>query len=116
MALRVEMVAGRGVMASRCARGDSGWVLGKNSSLKSGNAPAQAAQGRVSVPGVVPGLWGCGTEGDGHGEGWIGDPRGLFQPEWFCGSMIETWVDIQPRPERGLKSVMKQALQNLISC
>lgn len=62
---------------------------------------------------------GCGAVAlrwGGDGEGWIGDPRGLFQPEWFCGSMIETWVDIQPRPERGLKSVMKQALQNLISC
>ena len=38
----------------------------------------------------VPALWGCGTEGCGQGEwmgwGWIGDLRGLLQPEWFCGS------------------------------
>ena len=36
----------------------------------------------VTVPGGVPELWECGTEGSGHdGGGWagLGDFRGLFQ-------------------------------------
>ena len=59
-------------MASRCARGGSGWILGKNYSQKSGEALAQAAQGGggVTIPGGVQKLWRCGTEDCGYWPWW----------------------------------------------
>ena len=75
-------------MASGCARGGSGWILGKNSSPKSGDALEWGAQGRVGSPslGVLQ------SHGDvalrdvisGHGGvGWVGlgDLGALLQPE-----------------------------------
>ena len=54
-------------MALSCARGGSGWILGKNYSQKSGEALAQTAQGGggVTVPGGVQEKGGCGTGGRG---------------------------------------------------
>lgn len=60
---------GREVMASRCARKGSGWMLGNTSSPKEQCCSGTAAQGGggVTVPGDVP-KDGCGTEG--HGLEW----------------------------------------------
>ena len=54
-------------MASSCARGGLGWILGKNILKKSGEALAQAAQGGdgVTIPGGVQEKGRCGTEGCG---------------------------------------------------
>jgi len=63
-------------MASRCARGGSGWMLGNIYSLKEWCCSGTAAQsgGGVTVPGGVPEPWGCGTEGHSglHGEDRLG--------------------------------------------
>ena len=74
-------------MASSCARADSGWMLGNDSSLReSGQALEWAAQvgGGVIIPGGVQGTFGCCTEGRGLvgniGGRWmvgLGDLRGL---------------------------------------
>jgi len=57
-------------MASGCARGGSGWVLGKAYSPEqwSCNGISRAAQGGggVTVPGGVPEPRGCGTEERGY--------------------------------------------------
>ena len=55
-------------MASSCARGGLGWILGKLHLRKSGEAVAQAAQGSggVTVPGGAEEPCGCGTEGRGQ--------------------------------------------------
>ena len=53
-------------------------MVGSVMSPKSGAAVAQGGGG-VPIPGGVPELWGCGTEG--RGQGWGEDLRGLFQPE-----------------------------------
>ncbi len=52
-------------MASCCARGGSGWILGKISSQDGG---------AVTIPGGVQELWRCGTEGRGQWAwwGWVG--------------------------------------------
>ena len=57
------------VMASRCAKGRSVWMLKIYILRKSGQALARAAQGggRVTVPGGVQGKGKCGTEGCGLG-------------------------------------------------
>ena len=56
-----------------------------------------AAQGWgwASIPGGVPELWGCGTEGRGQwawgvGQGGPGDLGGLFQSQRYCDSAILT--------------------------
>jgi len=51
-------------MASSCARGGSGWMLGKISSQKEQCCSGTAAQrgGGVTIPGGVPEPCGCGTE------------------------------------------------------
>ena len=51
----------------------SGWILGKISSPKSSRALAQTAQGGggVTVPGGVPELRRCGTEGQWAQWGWV---------------------------------------------
>ena len=57
-------------MASGCARGGSGWILGKAYSSKewscSGISRAAQGGGGVAVPGGVPEPWGCGTEEHGY--------------------------------------------------
>ena len=55
-------------MASSCAQGGTGWMLGK----VSGDALAQAAQGGdgVTIPGGVQELCGCGTEGRAQWAWW----------------------------------------------
>ena len=75
------------VMASSCARGGSGWILGKCSSPKEQCCSGTAARGGggVTIPGGVPELWGCGTEGCGQWVWWwwagvgLGDISDLFQ-------------------------------------
>ena len=54
-------------MASSCTRRGSGWILGKISSPKSGDALEQAAQGggRVTVPGSVQETFNRCTKGHG---------------------------------------------------
>ena len=53
-------------MALSCARGSSGWMLGKISSHKEQLAQAQLPRNAgVTVPGGVPEPWRCGTEGRG---------------------------------------------------
>ena len=60
-------------MASSCSRGGLGWVLGNIPLRKNGAAVAQLPRERgVTVPGGVPELWGCGTEGRGYGHGGVG--------------------------------------------
>ena len=58
---------GQEIIALGCARGGSGWILGKNYSQKSGEALAQAAQGGggVTIPGGVQETCRCGTKGHG---------------------------------------------------
>ena len=81
-------VIGWEVRASTCARGGSGWILGKISSPKVQWCIGTAAQGGggVTVPGGVWELWKCGTEGRGQWAWWgwdgvgLGDLRGVFQP------------------------------------
>jgi len=50
-------------MTSGCARGGSGWILGKNSPKEWPLAQAAQGSGGVTVPGGVPEPWRCGTEG-----------------------------------------------------
>ena len=59
------------VMTLSCATGGTGWILGTISSPKEQCCSGTAAQGGggVTVPGGVPELWGCGTEGCGYGHG-----------------------------------------------
>jgi len=76
-------------MASSCARADSGWMLGNDSSLReSGQALEQADQrgGGVTVPGSVQEAFRCCTQEHGllgnTGDRWTVGPddlRGLFQ-------------------------------------
>ena len=63
-------------MASGCARGGSGRILGITSWkewLGTGRVAAQGSDG-VTIPGGVQGPWRCGT--GGHGQwarwGWVG--------------------------------------------
>ena len=58
-------------MASGCATGGSGWILGTISSQKEQCCSGTAARGDggVTVPGGVPG---CGTEGRGQWAWWGG--------------------------------------------
>lgn len=72
------------VMTSSCARGEVGYweqfLLGMNT--------GRAAQGGggVPIPGGIPELWGCGSEGRGQWAWWEragvdpGDFGGLLQP------------------------------------
>jgi len=55
-----QLAIGLEGMASSCARGDSGWMLG-NTSSKSGQVLEWAAQGggRVTDPGVVQETFRC---------------------------------------------------------
>ena len=70
-------------MASSCARGDSGWMLG-NTSSKSGQVLEWAAQegGRVTDPCSVQETFRCCTEEHGLvgniGDRWMDDLGGLF--------------------------------------
>ena len=83
-------------MASRCAGGGSGWVLGIISSPKSGDAVAQPPtpkSGRVTIPG---GVHNCGdvalrdgvVGADGLGLGILEVSPMILQPERFCDSMV----------------------------
>ena len=56
------------VVALCCARGGSGWILGKMYSQKEWRCSGTAAQGGggVTVPGGAQEPWGCGTEGCGQ--------------------------------------------------
>ena len=66
--------------ASSCAREGPGWMLEKSFSHKERCCSGTAAQGggAVSIPGGVPELCGCGTEGCGQwawrgwAAGWTG--------------------------------------------
>jgi len=55
-------------MALSCSWGGSGWLLGKTYSLKEcpGAGTGCSGSGGVTVPGDVPELWRCGTEGHGR--------------------------------------------------
>ena len=71
----------------------SGWILGKYSSPKEQCCSGTAAQGGggVTIPGGVPQLWGCGTEGCGQWARWGGLGLGLVSLEIFSnlnGSVI----------------------------
>ena len=61
-------------MASSCARGDSGWMLGRTSSPKKWSDTDTAAQGGgdVTIPRGVPEPWGCGTKGHSNWTWWGG--------------------------------------------
>jgi len=54
------------VVSSSCVRGGSGWILGKTSPKEWSVAQVVQGNGRVTVPGGVPELWRCGTEGHGQ--------------------------------------------------
>ena len=60
-------------------QGASGWVLGTISSPKEQCCSGTAAHGSggVAIPGGVPELWGCGTEGRGQWARWGGLRLGL---------------------------------------
>jgi len=68
-------------MVSSCARGVSGWVLGKFLLRRSANALEQAGQGGDGdiISGGFPELWRCGTEGHRLMVG-LDDLSGLSQP------------------------------------
>ena len=61
-------------MASSCSRGDSGWTLGNNSSLREWSSAGMSAQGggEVTDLGGVQEMFRCCTEGHGL-VGNIGD-------------------------------------------
>ena len=61
-------------MASCCARGSSGWIVGNISSREEQccNGTAAHRGGGVTIPGGVPEPWGCGTEGRGQWAWWGG--------------------------------------------
>ena len=82
-------------MASSCARGGSGWMLGKNSSPKEWWCTETGCPGKwwSHHP------WRCPRNVDvalsdvvsRHGGRWtigLDDLSGLFQPLWFCDSVI----------------------------
>jgi len=54
-------------MKFSCAREGSGWILGTISSQKEmvRQWHSCTGSGGVTIPGGVPELWGCGTEGCG---------------------------------------------------
>ena len=56
---------GWGVMASRCARGGADWISGKIRGLKVCSSIGTGSGG-VTIPGDVPDLQRCGTEGCGQ--------------------------------------------------
>ena len=83
-------------MASSCSRGDSGWTLGKTSSLKEWSDARMAAQrgGGVTNSGDSQETFRRCTEGHGLvgniGDRWmvgLDSLEGLFQPWWFYDSM-----------------------------
>ena len=92
-------VVGWEVMASSCAGGGSGWILGKNSFQKEWWCSGTAAQegGGVTVPGDAQELWGCGTEGRGQWavlvDSWSGWSLWSFPALiilWFCDHLYSS--------------------------
>jgi len=72
----------------------SGWMLGKVSlKEQSDTGPAAQGGGGVTIPGAVPELWICGTEGCGQWDGLRLGSGGAQQCEELShGWLIRPWV------------------------